>query len=389
MLVFLAAGSLISLYFATAIFGRVWCGWACPQTVFVDAIFRRIERFVEGEGSARRARDAGPWTMEKASRRAVKWGLFLAATLAITLTFVSYFVGTDSLPAVIRSWPGENRASFIVLLVSSTVVLFDFGWFREQFCTIVCPYGRFQSVLMDDHSMIVGYDASRGEPRAGAESGTQAAGDCVNCYRCVQVCPTGIDIRRGVQLECIACTACVDACDEVMERLKKPAGLIRYTSLDQLSGKAWRHLSPRSVAYSLALIAYVSGLAYRLHSRKDLFYEFVRYVGTPYTMNASSKGGRTEVVNHYKIDFSNQGADNLEIRLVAPPEDRRGFEYVTQMVPLAIGAGTAVRTDLFVSFPKELLEHGKTRSEIEIVSLDTKTGVESTQREPLALIGPY
>jgi cytochrome c oxidase accessory protein FixG len=388
MFVFLAAGFAISLFFATAILGRVWCGWACPQTVFVDALFRRIERLVEGEGALRRARDEGPWTAEKAARRAAKWTLFALTAFAIAATFVSYFVGSGALPDLFRA-PAQHGSALFVLAAATVATLFDFGWFREQFCTIACPYGRFQSVLMDDHSMIVGYDARRGEPRSGAQDAGGASGDCVNCYRCVQVCPTGIDIRRGVQLECIACTACVDACDDVMARLQKPAGLIRYTSLERLAGKPRRLVSPRAAIYSFALIVYMCGLAYRLHSRRELFYEFVRYVGLPYSEGVAAAGGAPQIVNHYKIDFSNQGEDDLEIRLAAPPEDRRGIEYVTPLVPLTLAPGTAARTDLFVTFPKGILEHGKVKADVLVLSRDVKTGSETSRREALALVGPY
>ena len=234
-LVFAAAA--FGLFFTTAIYGRIWCGWACPQTVFIDGVFRRIEKWVEGSALERRKMDKEPFTLKKLSKRSLKWTLYLAATLVITHSFLAYFVGTDKIAEMIQKPPAENWGSFLFMLVSTAIILFDFAWFREQFCTLVCPYGRFQSVLMDKASMIVAYDTSRGEPRATpqakiiAKNHNTQVGDCVNCYRCVQVCPTGIDIRRGVQMECIACTACIDACDDVMTKIKKPTGLIRYDSL--------------------------------------------------------------------------------------------------------------------------------------------------------------
>lgn len=237
LLFFVFAAGAFGLFFVTAVWGRVWCGWACPQTVFIDGVFRKIERWVEGSALERRKLDAAPLSLQKFLKKFGKWSLYIFATLILTHSFLAYFVGTGPLAEMIRKNPSENWGSFLFMVFSSAVILFDFAWFREQFCTIVCPYGRFQSVLMDRGSMIVAYDVDRGEPRATPQAKALSKahnsnlGDCVNCYRCVQVCPTGIDIRRGLQMECIACTACIDACDEVMTKVKKPTGLIRYDSL--------------------------------------------------------------------------------------------------------------------------------------------------------------
>lgn len=238
------------IFLVTALLGRIWCGWACPQTVFIDGVFRRIERWIEGDSVERRKLDDGPWNENKVFKKILKWFLFLLVSLVITHSFLAYFVGTDELLVMIRRPPLENITSFLVMAASTAVILFDFGWFREQFCVIVCPYGRFQSVLMDDDSWAVMYDEKRGEPRRGRVPEGKSEGDCVNCYRCVQVCPTGIDIRRGLQLECIACTACIDACDEVMDRLGKEQGLIRYDTLTQMSGKKVQWLRARTVIYA-------------------------------------------------------------------------------------------------------------------------------------------
>jgi len=216
MLLFVFGGAAMMLALITAIWGRVWCGWACPQTVFVDGVFRKIERWLEGDAVARRKLDQSPMSLDKLIKKASKWFCFTILALLISHSFLAYFVGTEKLALMIRSSPTDNPINFILMVGVTAIILFDFGWFREQFCTIVCPYGRFQSVLMDEDSQVVAYDLKRGEPRKGTNLPQDKAGDCVNCYRCVQVCPTGIDIRRGVQLECIACTACMDACDEVI-----------------------------------------------------------------------------------------------------------------------------------------------------------------------------
>ena len=212
MIFFVLAILTMSLALMTALWGRVWCGWACPQTVFIDGVFRRIEELIEGNHIERRKLDDAPMDAKKFFKRSLKWILFTAVTLVITHSFLAYFVGADRLVEMVQHKPAENWTNFLIILVTSGIILFDFAWFREQFCIIACPYGRFQSVLMGPRSKNVVYDYNRGEPRKGkAPKGEEA--DCVNCYRCVQVCPTGVDIRRGTQMECIACTACIDACD--------------------------------------------------------------------------------------------------------------------------------------------------------------------------------
>ncbi|RYG63166.1 cytochrome c oxidase accessory protein CcoG [bacterium] len=248
LILFLLLGFTFGIGLVTAIWGRVWCGWACPQTVFIEFLFRRIERLVEGSHRAQRALDERPLDSEKMMKKGLKWFLFVVVSLGISHSFLGYFVGTRELVRMVSSSPLENWTSFLMILVTTGIIAFDFGWFREQFCTIMCPYGRFQSVMMDNHSTIVAYDLKRGEPRRGTAPSPSAQGDCVNCLRCVQVCPTGIDIRRGLQMECIACTACIDACDEVMTKVDKPLGLIRYTTERELAGKKTKNVREYSAA---------------------------------------------------------------------------------------------------------------------------------------------
>ncbi len=229
---------VLTIGIITSIIGRVWCGWACPQTVFTENVYRWIERWIEGDHVARKQLDDGPWNEKKFFKKTLKWIVFILLSMVIGHSFLAYFVGTEALAHMVRHSPYENPGSFGVMAFVTALVAFDFGWFREQFCIVACPYGRFQSVFMDDHSLAVLYDAKRGEVRKGypLETPDQKQGDCIDCRRCVQVCPTGVDIRRGVQLECVACTACIDACDEVMEKVGKPKGLIRYDSLRGLEG---------------------------------------------------------------------------------------------------------------------------------------------------------
>lgn len=394
MLFFVIGGFAITLAFATSVWGRIWCGWACPQTVFIDAVFRRIERWLEGDSVARKRRNEGPMTGEKFFRRIAKWSLFILATLVITHSFLAYFVGTEELARMVRSSPAENPTSFLVMLVASIIVLFDFGWFREQFCVIACPYGRFQSVLMDDRSMIVGYDAARGEPRgiaprAAAEDPAEKRGDCVNCYRCVQVCPTGIDIRRGVQMECIACTSCADACDLVMSKLGKPQGLIRYTSLLQLSGKKAPLLSIRARIYLTILVLFASGLVWNVIHRRAMDISWIRVRGAPFETVLAPDGGQL-IVNRFQVELSNQSFDPTEVRfdiLSGGPA-----ELVTQMNPLSVIPGREKRVDIFARFPKSSVTAGHGILKVQVTSSRVRPDGEKfteTKEEELRLVGPF
>lgn len=317
-LIFFVLGFVVfGLFLATALFGRVWCGWACPQTIFIERVFRQIEIWTEGTHLKRRALQKKPWNKEKFFRKTTKWALFLAAAWIISNSFLAYFVGKEKLLEMIATPPSQNPTSFAIMLFFFGGVLFDFVWFREQFCTLVCPYGRFQSVLMDSNSLLVAYDVDRGEPRGKqSKNRDENLGDCINCNKCVSVCPTGIDIRNGTQMECIACTACIDACDDVMEKLNKPKGLIKYTSERMLKGKkfAWIHF--RSIAYSIVLVFLGFGLAFSLYSKENLKLTQLRHSGTPYEI--LQVDGNKVLQNIVRIRIHNQSKVNykLEFELV-------------------------------------------------------------------------
>lgn len=379
MVLFVLGSAALSLLLVTAIFGRVWCGWACPQTVFVDGLFRWIERKIEGDSLKRRALDAQAWSFRKLRIKGLKWSIFTGAALILTHSFLAYFIGVGHLGRMMASSPFENPTPFLIMLAMTGLVLFDFGWFREQFCTIVCPYGRFQSVLMDERSMAVLYDTQRGEPRRGKAQPGQQEGDCVNCYRCVQVCPTGVDIRRGVQMECIACTGCIDACDDVMTRLGKPKGLIRYDSLQGMAGGSSQPFRVRTAAYFLVLSLFAGGLAYTVSQRENLDAVVMRAIDTPY------QAVGTEVINHFKVDLSNQSFGPLRLRL----------ETVDPNVTLIVGTGAefdldggkARRIDFFVKFPRDFLKFGRGKS---ILRLTSTSDQEKKSRDlEVSLVGPF
>ena len=249
VLFFAISGLGFLLFVVTAILGRIWCGWACPYTVFLDHVYRRIERWIDGDAPARRKLAAAPNDLRKISRRVLKHGLYLLVSALIAHIFLSYFVSIPRLYSFMKQGPLDHPTSFAVVASLTGVLYFCFAQFREQFCILMCPYGRLQSALTDEDTMIIGYDAKRGEPRGKATDPT--AGACIDCNRCVSVCPTGIDIRNGLQMECIGCSACVDACDDIMTKVHRPKGLIRYDSTRGLAGEKRRIFRPRLLVYGL------------------------------------------------------------------------------------------------------------------------------------------
>lgn len=389
-MLFLVFGAFaFGLFFVTSIWGRVWCGWACPQTVFIDAVFRRIERWIEGGALERRKLDEQKMNAKKFAKRAAKWSLFTLASLVITHSFLAYFVGTNHLAEMVSSSPLENWGSFLFIAITTGIILFDFGWFREQFCIIACPYGRFQSVMMDSNSLVVAYDEKRGEPRATpsnkalAKAHDAKLGDCVNCYRCVQVCPVGIDIRRGVQMECIACTGCIDACDDVMTKLKKPTGLIRYDSMKNLRGEERKILRPRSAIYAVAASLCVVLLAAFLTTSQKLDVVVLRAKEAPYTMETA-----TMLHNHFSLELSNQTSKDFDLDFLLPELlKEQGFELVTAIRPLPMTSGDLKRADLFVRFPKNALANGQRKISLLIQRRALGDATQTIEKE-LTLVGP-
>lgn len=276
---FLITGLAFSLFYVTALFGRLWCGWTCPYTVFLEHVYRRIERLIDGDATARRRLEDAPWTKSKVSRRVFKHGVFLFVSAVIAHIFLSYFVSLGKLYEMMKGSPSEHLMAFGVMAFMTGALYFAFSWFREQFCIILCPYGRLQSALTDDHSVIVGYDQKRGEPRGKVGSTT---GSCIDCRRCVQVCPTGIDIRQGMQLECIGCAACVDACDDIMIKLKRPTGLVRYDSYVGLHGGKTKVIRPRIVLYTLLLILGTGAFLLSVSRLSSMNASAVRMIGAPF-----------------------------------------------------------------------------------------------------------
>lgn len=339
LMFFLIAGGALTLAFVTSIWGRVWCGWACPQTVFIDGVFRRIEYFTEGNYLERRKMQTDPLTFKNFLKKSAKWILFFIVSSHIAHSLVAYFVGAPELLKITLGSPSNNWTLFVVVQFFTALFLFDFGWFREQFCVIMCPYGRIQGLLMDSSTMTVAYDEKRGEPRRGLTTtnlnfdANTKQGDCVACGKCVAACPTGIDIRNGLQLECIACTACVDACDEIMEKVKKPKGLIGYKTLDNSKFKL---LKPRSLAYLFAITLCAAGLIYNLSTRQSSHAALLRATGLPFS-TVQNEAGQSQILNHFKLHVTNQSSDSQLYQIQLTPEAvAAGLELTVGQNPMLL-----------------------------------------------------
>ena len=286
LLAVLMLAIFVAVFLATAVFGRVWCGWGCPQTVYLEFVYRPIERLFLGAAYGRKGASVPAW------RRLAMYAAYLVISAHLANTFLAYFVGTDRLTAWTLGSPANHPVAFTVFAVTVGLMMFDFVFFREQLCTLACPYGRFQSVLLDRDSLVIAYDRTRGEPRAKAaerrtmEAAGQEAGDCIECTMCQQVCPTGIDIRNGLQLECIHCAQCVDACDDVMRKVGRPVGLIRYSTQNRIERTGRRGFRYRLVIYPLLLGVMVTAFVVLLVRREPVLVEQVRVLGANFAVAA-------------------------------------------------------------------------------------------------------
>jgi cytochrome c oxidase accessory protein FixG len=295
----------------TVLFGRVWCGWACPQTIFMEMLFRKIEYLIDGDGNQQKKLANQEWNTEKITKRVIKHTLFWLLSFLIANTFLGYIIGIDELKLMVVDGPLAHLGKFISLSIFTTVFYFVFAWLRELVCIFICPYGRLQGLMLDKNSMVVAYDFVRGEPRGKMKKVEEAPkGDCIDCKLCVNVCPTGIDIRNGTQLECINCTACIDACDEVMVKIEKPKGLIRFASINNITDGKKLKLNLRNGAYGVVLIALLSVFVYLLTTRKQVETTLLR---TPGMLYQKQTDGR--ISNLYSIEFVNKTFDELPVTL--------------------------------------------------------------------------
>ncbi len=382
IVIFLSLVSIIFfIAFMTSIFGRIWCGWGCPQTVFIQTIFLKIEKLIEGSARKRREMDNGPLTAEKFVKKVIKWTIFAIIASHIAHTFMGYLVGTRELFNMTMNNPMENKGFFIAVSIFTAIILLDFGWFREQFCIIACPYGRMQSVLMDNNSLVVAYDTKRGEPRRGNVAKDQE-GDCINCYHCVKVCPTGIDIRRGTQLECIACTNCIDACDEVMEKIHKPKGLIKYTTENELRGEKLSGIRVRSIIYIALSLVFISSLAYFISNSGNLKFQFYRGTELPYQI-ITNTDGTTTITNHFTLKATYQGGKEHIVSLMVQDQNiAKDVEIVTVMKPIRLNK-PETKMPIFFKFNPRILDSGRKKLILNVIEEEK---IVSTVEVPL--VGP-
>ena len=296
----------------TVVFGRVWCGWACPQTIFMEMVFRKIEYWIEGDAAKQMKLKNMPWTAEKIFKRVLKYVIFMAISLLIAHTLMAYLIGVDKVIDIVTASPYEHWSGFLGMLFFTGIFFWVFSYFREQACIAVCPYGRLQGVLLNKDSMAVSYDFKRGEPRGKIKKGEiqEGQGDCIDCKLCVHVCPTGIDIRNGTQLECVNCTACMDACDEVMTKVNRPKGLIRIASYNGIVEGTKKIFTGRVVGYSVVLTALLVALGTLLSNRTAVDATALRVPGQLYQKN--EKGDIQNLIN---ILFINKSFDPIELEV--------------------------------------------------------------------------
>lgn len=337
---------LLFIILFTVTFGRVWCGWACPQTLFMEMIFRRIEYLVEGDYTKQKKLKEGPWTTEKMVKKTIKQVLFFLVSFFIANIFVAYLIGKDQLFLYISEGPLAHKGTLAALLIFTTVFYFVYSKLRELVCVIICPYGRLQGLMLDKNSVVVAYDHVRGEPRSKTNKTTdgQLHGDCIDCRLCVHVCPTGIDIRNGTQLECINCTACIDACNEVMEKTHKPKGLIRFDSLNGITKGEKFSFGNRRIAYSAVLLFLASLFVYLLATRQDVETTVLRAQGLLY----QDQG--TKISNLYNIEFVNKTFEDIqvEIQLV----DLKGEIQLVQNQAISVKSEDIAKTSFFILLDK-------------------------------------
>jgi polyferredoxin len=389
----------ISLF--TVVFGRVWCGWACPQTIFMEMVFRKIEYWIEGDANQQRTLDKAPWDARKITKKMAKHAFFLLFSAVIAHLVMAYLIGVDGVRNSITQSPSNNLSGFIGLVSFTGIFYFVFAKLREQVCTVVCPYGRLQSVLLNRESMIVAYDEDRGEPRGKLKKekkadhactgmcggcshkklhadrlGTAAdaqtvplkledflpKGDCIDCKLCVQVCPTGIDIRNGLQMECVNCMACIDACNSVMQKIGKPEGLIRIDSQKGMKEKKPFRITSRIAAYSVVLLLLLTLQSYLLISRQAVEATVLRVPGMMYQERTPGK-----ISNLYNAQFTNKTHEDMQVKLkLRDQEMYQGASIQVVGGQLSLAKGKTTEAVFFIELPKDRIQQAKTPLIIEL-----------------------
>ncbi|KQS27938.1 cytochrome c oxidase accessory protein CcoG [Dyadobacter sp. Leaf189] len=346
---------MVFIVLFTTVFGRLWCGWACPQTVFMEMVFRKIEYAIEGDATKQKLLNKAPWTSDKIIKKGTKYFLFLVVSFLIANLLLSYVLGVDELSKVI-SEPLEDHLTLFAGIVAFTAVFyFNFAWLREQACTVVCPYGRLQSVFIDRNTIAVAYDHERGEQRGKLHKNQERTiGDCIDCHQCVAVCPTGIDIRNGLQMECVNCTACIDACDSIMDKVGFEKGLIRYTSENAIENKTRKLITPRVIGYAAILLVLWSGLGFMVASRSDTQTSLLRAPGTQYIENQDGT-----ISNLYTFKIFNK--TNKLIKPTIKLKDPAGKLIFAGNPDLTLQPAGMSEGTVFINMPKSAITQRKTK----------------------------
>lgn len=343
----------------TVIYGRLFCGWVCPQTIFMEHVFRKIEYWIDGDRGQQLKLARSPWNGEKIRKRLLKNGIFFLISFAIGNTFLMYIIGSTAWLELVNDPPAEHIGGLSAMVIFTGVFFFIFAWFREQVCLIVCPYGRLQGVLLDRNSVVIAYDRLRGENRSrfrkGEDRKAAGKGDCIDCHQCVDVCPTGIDIRNGTQLECINCTACVDACDHMMDQVDLPRGLIRFASEAQIADRAPFRWTPRILAYSAVLLVLLGAMGFLLRSRTPVEATVLRAPGQLYQQRESG-----EISNLYTFKLVNKSAEPVDLNLVPEAPEGIRLEWVGRP-DLHAEVGEIEQGSFFLYIPRADLKGSKTK----------------------------
>ncbi|MDC7994336.1 cytochrome c oxidase accessory protein CcoG [Altibacter sp. HG106] len=375
---------VVFVIFFTVAFGRLFCGWVCPQTIFMEMVFRRIEYWIEGDRGKQIRLDKMPWNKEKIRKRVTKWVVFFIISFFIANVFLAYLIGSDQLIRYITEGPFQHVSTLISLLIFTGVFYFVFAWFREQVCIIACPYGRLQGVLLDTKSIVVAYDHKRGEKEEGRarfkkneDRAATGKGDCIDCFQCVQVCPTGIDIRNGTQLECVNCTACIDACDAMMEAVNLPKGLIRYASEENIEKKKKFEFTPRLKGYSVVLGILIAVFVGMLFLRNDVEARVLRLPGQLYERKENNM-----ISNVYTFKLVNKTVDEIE-NVTFQLKSHKGIIKVVSHDSFDIPEQGMAEGTLFIEINASALTGDKDRVEIEVLSGDTVIETTTT-----AFLGP-
>lgn len=361
----------------TVVFGRVFCGWACPQTIFMEMVFRKIEYWIEGDGAQQKLLAKAPWNTDKILKKFGKWTIFWIVSFLIANTFLAYIIGVEELKKIITEPIGKHVGGFVAIVIFTTIFFGVYSWFREQVCTVVCPYGRMQGVLLDKNSIVVSYDHVRGEPRGKyKKTAERDLGDCIDCAQCVKVCPTGIDIRNGTQLECINCTACIDACNKMMLAVGFEEGLIRYASESNITEKKPLRFTGRMKAYSGVMVVLLGVLVYLLASRTDVGISILR---TPGQLYQQSNG---QISNLYNYKFLNKTYIDKEI--VLKPENFKGEIKLVGETKLKVPKEQYARGSMFITLAESAVTKRKTQLQIGVYEEGVKIRTITT-----SFLGPF